>query len=88
MRANKSNGAADGAELCYETIAFAKFSILLLDCSLFPGKRFALYARIIGAAVLAWATACIFGVMSSCLLELPYVNESLCNGRNVNMLGS
>ena len=48
-------------------MTFAKFSVLLLYCSLFPGKRFALYAKMIAAVVLAWATACIFGVIFSCV---------------------
>lgn len=56
------------AEIFYVlTIAFAKFSILLLYCSLFPGKSFSLYAKLIAAVVLSWATACIFGVIFSCV---------------------
>ena len=56
------------AEILYVlTISFAKFSVLLLYCSLFPGERFALCAKCLAGVVLAWATACIFGAIFSCV---------------------
>ncbi|CAD6578606.1 MAG: hypothetical protein ASARMPRED_008778 [Alectoria sarmentosa] len=56
------------AEIFYIlAITFAKFSVLLLYCSIFPGKRFALYAKSIAAVVLVWATVNIFGIIFSCV---------------------
>lgn len=56
------------AEIFYIlTITFGKFSILLLYCSLFQSKRFALYAKIIAAVVVAWAVGSIFGVVLHCV---------------------
>lgn len=40
---------------------------MYLYCSLFPSKKFALLAKLIAAFVLAWAIACIFGVIFSCV---------------------
>jgi hypothetical protein len=55
------------AELFYVyTIASTKISILLLYMSLFPNRTFAVWAKGLGAIVLAWAIACVAGVIFSC----------------------
>ena len=68
-----TKGAANGIQIFFAaeffyvlTILFAKFAVLLLYCSLFPGKRFELCAKIIATVVLAWATACILVAIFSC----------------------
>ncbi|RDL33849.1 uncharacterized protein BP5553_08217 [Venustampulla echinocandica] len=56
------------AEIFYVLpITLTKISILLLYKSLFPSKEIAIAVYITGAMVLAWATACIFGVIFSCI---------------------
>ena len=66
------------AEIFYVLpIMLTKISILLLYRSIFPGKEFAMATNIIGALVVAWAIACIGGVIFSCIPVQGYWDLSL-----------
>ena len=55
------------AEISYSiTIPAVKISILLLYRSIFPGRRFAIIANIVGAGVLAWGIAVLLTAIFSC----------------------
>lgn len=55
------------AEMFYVyNITAIKITILLLYVSVFPGKGFAIAARMIAAVCCGWATACLFGAIFTC----------------------
>ena len=48
------------------TMVSVKISILLLYCSIFPGRNFALAARTVAGLVVAWGVACFLVTVFSC----------------------